>query len=53
LRHVVLNSEANGKLRGMFTNPVGKTPEDTKRHIENDMAIWNGVIAAAKLKFGD
>lgn len=53
LRHVILNTEANGKLRGMFTNPVGKTPEDTKRHIENDMTVWKGVIDAAKLKFGE
>lgn len=53
LRHVVLNTEAKGKLRGMFTNPVGKTPEDTRLHIENDMKVWKAVIDAAKLKFGN
>ncbi len=53
LRHVVLNTEANGKLRGMFTNPVGKTPDDTVRHIETDMRVWKDVITAANLKFGD
>jgi tripartite-type tricarboxylate transporter receptor subunit TctC len=53
LRHVVLNTEANGKLRGMFTNPVGKTPDDTVRHIETDMKVWKDVIAAANLKFAN
>ena len=28
LRHVVLNTEAKDKLRGMFTNPVGLTPQE-------------------------
>jgi hypothetical protein len=42
-----------GKLRGMFTNPVGKTPQDTTRHIENDMKVWKDVIDAAQLKFGN
>ena len=53
LRHIVLNTEVKDKLRGMFTNPVGKTPAETTRHIENDMTVWKGVIETAKLKFGN
>jgi tripartite-type tricarboxylate transporter receptor subunit TctC len=53
LRHVVLNTEAKDKLRGMFTNPVGLTPQDSVRRIENDMALWRDVIAKAQLKFGN
>jgi tripartite-type tricarboxylate transporter receptor subunit TctC len=53
LRQIVLNTEVNGKLRGMFTNPVGKTPEDTTRHIENDLKVWKNVIDTAQLKFGN
>jgi tripartite-type tricarboxylate transporter receptor subunit TctC len=53
LRHVVLNTEVKDKLRGMFTNPVGKTPAETTRHIENDMTVWKDVIETAKLKFGN
>jgi tripartite-type tricarboxylate transporter receptor subunit TctC len=53
LRHVVLDTEVNGKLRGMFTNPVGKTPGETTRHIENDLKVWKGVIDTAQLKFGN
>ncbi len=53
LRTIVLNTEVNGKLRGMFTNPVGKTPAETTRHIENDLAVWKDVIEKAQLKFGN
>jgi tripartite-type tricarboxylate transporter receptor subunit TctC len=53
LRDIVLNTEVKGKLRGMFTNPVGKTPEQTTQHIENDLKVWRAVIDAAKLKFGN
>jgi tripartite-type tricarboxylate transporter receptor subunit TctC len=53
LRHVVLDTEVNGKLRGMFTNPVGKTPQETVRHIENDLKVWKDVIEKAQLKFGN
>jgi len=53
LRDIVLNTEVKGKLRGMFTNPVGKTPEQTTRHIENDLEVWKSVIDAANLKFGN
>jgi tripartite-type tricarboxylate transporter receptor subunit TctC len=53
LRDIVLNSEVKGKLRGMFTNPVGKTPEQTTHHIENDLKVWKSVIDAANLKFGN
>ena len=51
LRHVVLNTEARGKLRNLFTIPVGKTPADTVSHIENDLKTWKDVIDTAKLKF--
>ena len=53
LRHVVLNTEAKDKLRGMFTNPVGLTPQDSARRIESDTALWKDVIAKAQLKFGN
>jgi tripartite-type tricarboxylate transporter receptor subunit TctC len=53
LRHIVLDTEVRSKLRGMFTNPVGKTPQDTTRHIENDMKVWKDVIDTAQLKFGN
>jgi tripartite-type tricarboxylate transporter receptor subunit TctC len=53
LRHIVLNTDVNGKLRGMFTEPVGKTPEETVRHIENDLRVWKDVIDRAQLKFGN
>ena len=53
LRHVVLNTEAKDKLRGMFTNPVGLTPQDSVKRIESDTALWRDVIAKAQLKFGN
>jgi tripartite-type tricarboxylate transporter receptor subunit TctC len=53
LRHVVLETEVNGKLRGMFTTPVGKTAAETVRHIENDLRVWKDVIDKAQLKFGN
>ena len=53
LRHVVLNTEAKDKLRGMFTNPVGLTPQDSAKRIESDTALWKDVIAKAQLKFGN
>jgi len=53
LRHLVLQTEVNAKLRGMFTNPVGKTPAETVRHIENDLRVWKDVIEQAQLKFGN
>jgi len=53
LRHIVLNTEVNGKLRGMFTNPVGKTAAETARHIDNDLKVWKDVIDKAQLKFGN
>ena len=40
LRHVVLNTDAKDKLRNMFTNPVGLTPEDSAKRIETDTALW-------------
>ena len=53
LRQIVLNTEVNGKLRNMFTNPVGKTPAETVRHIEDDLKVWKDVIDKAQLKFGN
>jgi tripartite-type tricarboxylate transporter receptor subunit TctC len=53
LRHIVLNTEVKDKLRGLYTNPVGKTPEETTRHIENDLKVWKDVIDKAQLKFGN
>jgi tripartite-type tricarboxylate transporter receptor subunit TctC len=53
LRDIVLNTEVKGRLRGMFTNPVGKTPEETTSHIQNDMKVWKDVIDKAQLKFGN
>ena len=49
----MLNTEAKDKLRGMFTNPVGLTPQDSARRIESDTALWKDVIAKAQLKFGN
>jgi tripartite-type tricarboxylate transporter receptor subunit TctC len=53
LRQIVLNSDAKDKLRGMFTNPIGLTPEDTTRHIANEQKVWKDVIEKAGLKFGN
>jgi tripartite-type tricarboxylate transporter receptor subunit TctC len=53
LHDIVLNTDVKGKLRGMFTNPIGKTPEQTTQHIENDQKVWRSVIEAAQLKFGN
>ena len=53
LRHVVLNAPANEKLKAMFTIPVGKTPQDSVRHIETDLNIWKDVIDTAQLKFSN
>ena len=53
LRDIVLNTEVKGRLRGMFTNPVGKTPEETTSHIQNDLKVWKDVIDKAQLKFGN
>ena len=49
----MLNTEVNGKLRGMFTVPVGKTPAETARHIENELKVWKDVIDKAQLKFAN
>jgi hypothetical protein len=49
----VLNTDAKAKLRNMFTNPVGLTPQDSTRRIESDTALWKDVIAKAQLKFGN
>ncbi len=51
LRHVVLNTDVKDKLRNMFTNPVGLTPEDSAKRIESDTSLWRDVIAKAQLKF--
>ena len=53
LRHVVLNTDVRDKLKAMFTLPVGKTPQQTVQHIENDLKVWKGVIDAAKLTFAN
>src|SRR4029079_7025762 len=53
LHDIVLNTDVKGKLRGIFTNPIGKTPEQTTQHIENDQKVWRSVIEAAQLKFGN
>lgn len=53
LRHVVLNTDVKDKLRNMFTNPVGLTPEDSAKRIEGDTSLWRDVIAKAQLKFGN
>jgi tripartite-type tricarboxylate transporter receptor subunit TctC len=53
LRHVVLNTDVKAKLRDMFTNPVGLSPQDSTKRIESDTALWRDVIAKAELKFGN
>ena len=37
----------------MFTVPVGKTPAETARHIEDEMKVWKAVIEKAQLKFAN
>ena len=51
LRNIVLNTDVRDKLKNMFTLPVGKTPAETARHIETDLALWKNVIDTAELKF--
>jgi tripartite-type tricarboxylate transporter receptor subunit TctC len=53
LRQIVLNTEVKDKLRGMFTNPIGLTPEQTRQHIESEQGVWKDVITKANLKFGN
>ena len=53
LRHVVLNTDAKNKLRNMFTNPVGLTPEASAKRIATDTSLWKDAIAKAQLKFGN
>ena len=53
LRHVVLETDAKEKLRNMFTNPVGLSPQDSAKRIESDTSLWRDVIAKAQLKFGN
>jgi tripartite-type tricarboxylate transporter receptor subunit TctC len=53
IRDIVLKSDVNGKLRNMFTNPVGKTPEESRAHIARDLALWKDVIDGAKLTFAN
>jgi tripartite-type tricarboxylate transporter receptor subunit TctC len=53
VRDVVLKTDVNGKLRNMFTNPVGKTPEESRQHIARDLALWKDVIDSAKLTFAN
>jgi tripartite-type tricarboxylate transporter receptor subunit TctC len=53
LRHVVLNTDAKDKLRGMFTSPVGLSPQESAKRIETDTSLWKDVIAKAQLKFGN
>ena len=53
LRQVVLNTDAKDKLRSMFTNPVGLTPQQSAKRIETDTALWKDVISKAQLKFGN
>ena len=53
LRQVVLNTDAKDKLRNMFTNPVGLTPQQSAKRIETDTALWKDVISKAQLKFGN
>src|SRR5262249_36283526 len=53
MREIVLNTEVKDKLRGMFTVPVGRSPADTSRHIEDEMKVWKAVIEKAQLKFAN
>jgi len=53
LRDIVLNTDVKAKLRSMFTNPVGLTPEQTTQHIQSDLKVWKAVIDAAHLQFGN
>ena len=53
LRHVVMNTDANEKLKKIFTTPVAKSPEDTTRQMASDLQMWKDVIAKANLKFSE
>jgi tripartite-type tricarboxylate transporter receptor subunit TctC len=53
LRQIVLNTEVKDKLRSMFTNPIGATPDQTTRRIEDEQKVWKDVIERANLKFGN
>lgn len=53
LRDVILNTDVKDKLAGMATNPSGMGPDEFARHIEVEMKMWEGVVKAGNLKFGD
>jgi tripartite-type tricarboxylate transporter receptor subunit TctC len=53
IRHVVLNTEANERLKKIFTTPVARSPEDTTRQMASDLQMWKDVIAKANLKFSE
>ena len=53
LRYVVMNTDANERLKKIFTTPVGKSPEETTRHMQSDLQMWKDVITKSNLKFAD
>ena len=48
-----MNTDANEKLKKIFTTPVAKSPEDTTRQMASDLQMWKDVIAKANLKFSE
>lgn len=53
LRYVVMNTDANERLKKIFTTPVAKSPKDTTHHMQSDLQMWKDVIARANLKFNE
>jgi tripartite-type tricarboxylate transporter receptor subunit TctC len=52
-RHVVLNTDAGEKLKGMAVNPVGGSAAEFAKAIEAEIALWTGVVKAGNLTFNE
>ncbi len=52
-RAVILNTDVNGKLKGMAVNPAGSDSADFAKLIAEEQTMWAGVIKAGNLKFAE
>ncbi len=52
-REVILNTDVNGKLKGMAVNPAGSGTAEFSKLIADEQTMWAGVIKAGNLKFAE
>ena len=48
---IVRSEKSSSRLREMGLNPVGSTPEEFQKLLENEKVKWTGVIKQANIKF--